>query len=131
MMVRTVSAIPTVKGITVQLFYPYNQGEESLALNKEDRREALHQIGGLKVSGYPILNSYWSLNAMIDNSWKCREGLLANVNPDGSISSGCYVKNRGTKDCSQCGFTPVAEASGAYALVPGSIMAGMRIFLSR
>jgi len=129
-MVRTVSAIPTVKGITVQLFYPYGQGEEPLALEQEDRSQTLRSVLELKNSGFPILNSAWSLNAMADNSWKCRENLLANVNPDGSISKGCYVKNRGVVECGQCGFTPVAEASGAYSLVPESILAGMRIFLS-
>jgi Fe-coproporphyrin III synthase len=130
-LVRTVAAVPTVKGITLQLFYPYNQGEEPLALSKEERRDALKKVIELKASGFPIQNSAWSLNAMVNNSWKCRENLLANVNPDGSITTGCYVKNRGTVECSQCGFTPVAEASGAYAFVPESILAGMRIFLCR
>ncbi len=67
---------------------------------------------------------------MIDNSWSCREKLLANVNPDGRVVLGCYVKDRGEVVCSQCGFTPVAEASGAYSLIPGPLMAGLRIFLS-
>ena len=56
---------------------------------------------------------------MIDNTWTCRERLLANINPDGGMQAGCYVRDRGEVACSQCGFTPVAEASGAYALLPG------------
>jgi ethanolamine utilization microcompartment shell protein EutS len=68
---------------------------------------------------------------MIDNSWQCRERLLANVIPDGRVTLGCYVKDRGEIVCSQCGFTPVAEASGAYSLLPGPLMAGLRIFLMR
>jgi Fe-coproporphyrin III synthase len=127
--VRTVSSIPTVKGITLQLFYPYNQGEESLALTGEERKLALSNVLSLKKKGYPILNSEWGLNAMIDNSWSCREKLLANVSPDGRVVLGCYVKDRSEVVCSQCGFTPVAEASGAYSLLPGPLMAGIRIFL--
>jgi hypothetical protein len=88
----------------------------------------LETVLSLKNGGYNILNSAWSLKAMANNNWKCREDLLANIDPDGKISVGCYVKHRGDVVCSQCGFTPVAEASGAYALVPGSLMAGMRIF---
>jgi MoaA/NifB/PqqE/SkfB family radical SAM enzyme len=127
---QTISALPAVKGITVQLFYPYDQGEEPLALSLEERRLALQKVWSLKAEGYPIMNSSWSLMAISDNSWTCRENLLANVDPDGTISVGCYVKNRGPVVCSQCGFTPVAEASGAYAFIPGSLMAGMRIFLA-
>jgi MoaA/NifB/PqqE/SkfB family radical SAM enzyme len=127
--VRIISSIPTVKGITVQLFYPFGQGEESLGLEPEERQKALKIVLELKDQGYNILNSAWSLKAMANNSWKCRQHLLANVDPDGKMSVGCYVKNRGEVVCSQCGFTPVAEASGAYTLVPGSLLAGLRIFL--
>jgi MoaA/NifB/PqqE/SkfB family radical SAM enzyme len=127
--VRAVSSIPTVKGITLQLFYPYGQGEELLALTGEERKLTLNEVLTLKKEGYPILNSSWGLNAMIDNSWACREKLLANVSPDGRIVLGCYVKDRGEVVCSQCGFTPVAEASGAYSLLPGPLMAGVKIFL--
>jgi Fe-coproporphyrin III synthase len=129
--VRTVSSIPAVRGITLQLFYPYGQGEEPLALTGEERKLALNDILTLKKDGYPILNSAWGLNAMINNSWACRERLLANVSPDGRVAVGCYVKDRGEVVCGQCGFTPVAEASGAYSLLPGPLMAGIRIFLSK
>lgn len=131
LVVQTVSAIPSVKGITVQIFYPYNQGEDDLALSPPDRREALTTALSLKRTGYPVLNSAWGLKAMIDNTWTCRERLLANINPDGSMAVGCYVRNRSEVVCSQCGFTPVAEASGAFGLHPGPLLAGMRIFLSR
>jgi Fe-coproporphyrin III synthase len=127
--IRAVSSIPIVKGITIQLFYPYGQGEESLALAGEERKRALNDVLTLKKDGYPILNSTWGLNAMIANSWQCRERLLANVSPDGRVSLGCYAKGRSEVVCSQCGFTPVAEASGAYSLLPGPLMAGLRTFL--
>ena len=79
--------------------------------------------------GMPVLNSTGRLKAMIDNTWKCHDGILINVDPDASITSGCYVKNRGKVYCKDCGFTPVAEASGALDLRPGSLFAGWKIFL--
>lgn len=122
--------MPAVKGITVQLFYPYGQGEWPLALDGEDRRAALDVLA-LKRRGFPILNSVNRLRAMIENTWKCHEDILVNADPDGTITRGCYARNRGNVNCRQCGFTPVAEASGALDLVPGSLLAGYRIFLKR
>ncbi|MEN6464796.1 MAG: radical SAM protein [Syntrophaceae bacterium] len=121
--------IPAVKGITVQLFYPYGQGEGDLALAGEERRAALENVLALKRKGVPVLNSSSRLRAMIQNTWTCHEDLLVNVDPDGAITRGCYARNRGNVNCGDCGFTPVAEASGALDLVPGSLLAGYRIFL--
>jgi len=121
--------IPAVKGITVQLFYPYGQGEGDLALAGEERRAALENVLTLKRKGVPVLNSSSRLRAMIQNTWTCHEDLLVNVDPDGAITRGCYARNRGNVNCGDCGFTPVAEASGALDLVPGSLLAGYRIFL--
>jgi Fe-coproporphyrin III synthase len=59
----------------------------------------------------------------------CRDDILINVDPDGTITRGCYVKSRGTVNCDACGFTPVAEASGALDLMPGSLWAGWKLFL--
>ncbi|HPJ94836.1 MAG TPA: radical SAM protein [Deltaproteobacteria bacterium] len=129
-LVRTLSDVEQVKGFTVQLFYPYNQGEDELALSRQERKDALLYVMDLKRRGYPVLNSQWGLNAMIDNTWTCHDFLLANVDPDGRISKGCYVAGRGDVRCADCGFTPVAEASGAYDFVPGALAAGWRIFLS-
>ena len=128
--VRSLSAVEQIKGITVQLFYPYNRGEEHLALSSKERRQALMSALELKRKGYPVLNSRWGLNAMINNTWTCHDFLLANVDPDGRISTGCYVAGRGEVNCADCGFTPVAEASGSYDLIPGALAAGWRIFLS-
>ena len=121
---------PMVRGVTVQIFYPYGQGEEALALSPEERREAIQDAIRLKKSGYPIINSQRSLERMITNGWKCRDRLLVNVDPDGSVTRGCYVRSRGEVRCSECGFTPVAELSGAYDLMPGSILAGWKAFVS-
>ncbi len=129
-LVRTVSDIEQIKGITLQLFYPYNQGEEELALSGNQRKEALLKAIELKRSGYPVMNSFQGLNAMTHNTWTCHDWLLANVDPDGDLSVGCYVIGRGEKKCSQCGFTPVAEASLAYDLVPGALYTGWRLFAS-
>ena len=119
---------PTVRGVTVQLFYPYGQGEEALALRPGERREAILSAIALKEQGYPIINSRRSLERMITNGWTCRDRLLVNVDPDGSITRGCYVRSRGKVRCSECGFTPVAELSGAFDFDPGSILAGWKAF---
>jgi len=121
--------VPTVKGLTLQLFYPYRQGEEELTLSQEERRSALNKALNLKRSGYPVLNSKNSLRAMIKNDWTCHDDILVNVDPDGVVTEGCYVKSRGKIDCRDCGFTPVTEASGALDMVPGSILAGWRLYL--
>ena len=126
---RFVTKIPQVKGITVQFFYPYGQGEENLSLSPNERRLAIETIIRLKKKGFPILNSCSRLKAMIDNSWICREWLLANVTPDGNIFTGCYVKSYGDVNCKVCGFTPVAEATGAYNFFPESLFSGLSIFL--
>ena len=121
--------VPAVRGITVQLFYPYGQGEEPLALSSSERRAALEKAVQLKRLGYPVLNSESRLKAMIDNKWRCRDYILINVDPSGEITTGCYAKSRGEVRCKDCGFTPVAEASGALDLVPGSIVAGWRTYI--
>jgi MoaA/NifB/PqqE/SkfB family radical SAM enzyme len=121
--------VPAVKGLTVQLFYPYDGKESPLSLSAEERRLALENVIRLKKS-YPIINSVRCLKAMIENDWKCRDDVLINVDPDGTITLGCYVKGRGDVNCRECGFTPVAEASGAVSLRPGSIIAGWRAYLA-
>ena len=126
---KWVHEMPTLKGMTVQFFYPYNQEEDDLSLSSEERRAAIIKLLELKKSGLPILNSAGSLRAMIDKSWLCHDDILINVDPDGTITKGCYVKNRGKINCDACGFTPVAEASGALDLIPGSLYAGWRLFL--
>ena len=120
---------PAVRGVTVQLFYPYGQGEEALALSPSERREAIQNVIKLKKRGYPIINSKQSLEKMISNGWKCHDGLLVNVDPDGSITRGCYVRSRGEVRCGDCGFTPVAELSGAFDWMLGSILAGWKAFV--
>ena len=49
---------------------------------------------------------------------------------NGSITRGCYVRSRGEIRCGDCGFTPVAELSGAFDWMPGSILAGWKAFVS-
>lgn len=122
------AGLPAVKGITLQLFYAYGQGEDPLALSAGERRAALEEAIRLK-GVYPIVNSERCLRAMILNDWTCRDDLLINVDPDGRITQGCYVKSRGRVDCHGCGFTPVAEASATLDLHPGSILAGWRSYL--
>jgi MoaA/NifB/PqqE/SkfB family radical SAM enzyme len=121
--------VKAFRGMTVQLFYPYGQGEAPLALSGEERRAALSEMIALKRQGFPIMNSAGRLKAMIENNWRCHDDILINVDPDGTIARGCYVKNRGRINCAVCGFSPVSEASGALDLIPGSLLAGWSIFL--
>ena len=128
-LVEHLREIPTVKGMTVQLFYPYDQDERPLALSLYERKAALEKIIQLKKRGYPILNSINRLKAMIENKWVCHDDILINADPNAKITVGCYVKNRGEVKCGDCGFTPIAEASGALDLILGSISAGWHIFI--
>jgi len=116
-----------VKGITVQFYYPYNHKDE-LFLDFERRERLLEEIIQMKKAGYPILNSVAALKALKRNTWKCDDRLIDNANPDGSITQGCYLKNRADIDCSKCGFSPHTEISLACQANPQSILAGHKIF---
>lgn len=126
-----VQKLPSVRGTTVQFHYPYDDGEAPLALTQKQRERAIETVLRLKKQGAPILNSTGGLKAMLSNAWTCREWMLINVDPNGAIAQGCYVKSRGIVDCDACGFTPVAELSRSWTLHPGSVLAGWRVFLSK
>ncbi len=126
---QLVHDLPAVRGMTVQFFYPYGQGEDDLALSRDERKSVVAKLLSLKKTGLPIVNSAGRLKAMVSNEWRCHDDILINVDPDGTITRGCYVKSRGEVNCGACGFTPVAEASGALDLLPGSIRAGWQLFL--
>jgi MoaA/NifB/PqqE/SkfB family radical SAM enzyme len=126
--IHILSSIPQVKGITVQFFYLYDQGEAPLAMDTTGRALAIEKVLELKQKGLSILNSRAGLKAMIENTWQCHEWLLAHVDPRGSVTTGCYAQGRGDVKCTHSGFIPVAEASGAFELRPGSLLADWRIF---
>jgi len=69
----------------------------------------------MKKDGLPIANSYACLQALKDNRWKCHPWMIASVDPDGKITQGCYVKNRGEISCEKCGFSAHTEISLAYS----------------
>jgi len=124
-----ISALRKIRGITFQFFYPYDQGERELTLTREERELAVRTILRLRDDhGVRVLNSRGTLREMAGNDWRCREWLLANVHPDETVSTGCYVRGHGEVRCEDCGFTPVAEASRALGFHPGAIRAGMRVF---
>lgn len=119
---------PLVKGITIQFFYPYPESED-LLLTWDERSAVLNELIGLKKAGYPVSDSILALETLKDNSWACEPWMIANVEPDGSFSHGCYLKNR-TRDknpCNLCGFAAHAEISLAYQLNWQAIMAGKEI----
>lgn len=119
-----------VRGITLQFYYPYNN-QMDLYLDQKDRIETIDKIIQLKRNGYPIYNSVPSLKALKFNKWSCKDWLIDNANPDGTISQGCYLKGRSDIDCSKCGFSPHTEISLAFNLNPASILSGYKIFFSK
>lgn len=116
------------RGITLQFYYPYNQ-KDALFLDFERRARLLDEVIRLKRKGLRILNSSAALHALKQNTWTCRDQLMDNANPDGSLHKGCYLKGRADIDCSRCGFSPHTEVSLACRGNPRAILAGMRIFM--
>ena len=116
-----------VAGMTIQFYYPYNHQDE-LFLEFEWREKLLEGLILMKKEGHKILNSTPALQALKRNTWKCDDRLIDNANPDGSISQGCYLKNRTDIDCSKCGFSPHTEISLACRGNLKSILAGRKIF---
>lgn len=116
-----------VQGMTVQFYYPYGQHDE-LFLDFDRREALLTEIIRLKRRGIPILNSIPALEALKRNTWHCSDWLLDCVNPDGTITQGCYLKSRTAVDCTKCGFSPHTEISLAFQGRLRSIIAGEKIF---
>lgn len=116
-----------VKGFTLQFYYPYSN-DMSLLVSPGDRSWIIHELIRLKAQGYRIFNSNAGLRAMEKNSWECVEWLVDNVNPDGLIQQGCYLKDRTEIECSLCGFTPFTEMSLSYHLNLSAILTGFRVF---
>jgi len=116
-----------IKGITIQFHYPY-EPDDTLTLPFEKRREVLDNLITLKKRGYPLADSYLCLESLKNNSWHCQDWMLANVEPDGTINLGCYVKGRGDIQCKMCGFAAHTEISLAYQLHLESILVGKKIF---
>lgn len=119
-----------VKGFTIQFHYPYD-GDTALCLSSEQKNKVLSELLDLKRQGYPVLNSVRCLEALRDNSWRCEDWMIANVEPDGQINTGCYVKNRGAVNCSWCGFAAHTEISQAFQLHQGPMLSGIKIFKYR
>jgi MoaA/NifB/PqqE/SkfB family radical SAM enzyme len=117
-----------VKGITVQFHYPYQEIDQKLTLGFDERRQVLDSLIDLKRQGLPLANSYACLRALKDNRWTCRPWMIASVDPNGRLTHGCYVKNRGDIACEQCGFSAHTELSMAYGLRLGPLWTGLQIF---
>ena len=84
----------------------------------------------LKRRGFPVADSVACLEALKENRWRCRPWLVASVDPDGTLTHGCYLQNRGPVSCAQCGFAAHTELSLAYGGHPSAILAGVRVFVS-
>ncbi len=116
-----------VKGITIQFYYPFPNSDD-LWLPAPDRNKVLEQLIWFKKQGYPIFESNATLEDLKQNTWKCRDWLIANAEPDGRINIGCYLKDRAEISCEKCGFAAHTEIARAYDWNPGAILAGQRTF---
>jgi MoaA/NifB/PqqE/SkfB family radical SAM enzyme len=119
---------PLVDGVTVQFHYPYGGPGDPLVPSPEQRRAVCGELARLKEEGLPVADSRPALRALGEREWRCHDHLLANVEPDGTVRTGCYVKGRGGVDCSACGFAAHCEISLAYEMDPEALLAGWRIF---
>jgi Fe-coproporphyrin III synthase len=120
-----------VQGVTIQFHYPYDGLPDPLFIRPEERRPILDELIRMKRFGYPVADSFSSLRDLKNERWTCEDRLMANAEPDGTILHGCYLKNRGTSDCSLCGFAAHNEMSLAFRGGFQSILTGARIFFSR
>ena len=107
--------------------YPYGGGEDILFLPFDKRKTVLDDLLRMKKKGLPVANSYACLEAMKDNGWKCHSWMIASVGPEGKITEGCYVKDKGEVACGRCGFSAHTEISLAYSGVMQAIMTGNRL----
>ncbi len=118
---------PLFKGMTIQFYYPYNRRDE-LFLDFPRRAALLDEVIRLKHEGVKILNSVPALEALKANTWRCRDWLIDNADPDGRLNHGCYLKGRADIDCARCGFSPHTEISLAFGANLPAVAAGLRIF---
>lgn len=122
------SLVGLVYGFTIQLYYPYTDTHPELILGQNDRNWVLDQVISLKHQGIPIYNSWAGLSSLKDKKWDCFPMLVDNANPDGTITNGCYLKNRTEIKCNLCGFSPIIEISLAKNLNLSAIFNGMKLF---
>jgi MoaA/NifB/PqqE/SkfB family radical SAM enzyme len=120
-----------VAGVTIQFYYPYAGLPDPLFIPAHDRAPVLEKLKEMKREGYPVANSFISLEDLKKERWTCEEKFLANAEPDGTILHGCYLKNRGASDCSLCGFSAHNEMSLAFKGRLEAIQTGMDIFFSQ
>ncbi len=118
-----------VYGITVQFFYPF-ENLPNLTLSQNEKEDVINKLLELKKQNLKLLNSSAALTKMKNNSWKCLDFLVASVEFDGSISYGCYLKNKVKNiSCKDCGFSVHCEISLAYSLNLDAICNAKKIFL--
>uniref|UniRef100_A0A7C4EY12 Radical SAM protein n=1 Tax=Desulfomonile tiedjei TaxID=2358 RepID=A0A7C4EY12_9BACT len=117
-----------VAGATIQFYYPYQGLPDPLYVELNERRRVLNHLIEMKRQGYPIVNTEMSLRELQRSRWLCEDRLLANADPDGTISHGCYLKNRGPSVCELCGFTAHNEMTLAFHGDIASIRTGLATF---
>ncbi|HDP69793.1 MAG TPA: DUF3463 domain-containing protein [Actinobacteria bacterium] len=106
-----------VKGVTIQFFFPYPESE-NLAISWDDREKVLEELIKLKREGWPVVDSFAALEALKKNTWKCEPWMVASVERDGTVTQGCYLKDRTPykNPCEICGLAAHTELSLSYQL---------------
>jgi MoaA/NifB/PqqE/SkfB family radical SAM enzyme len=119
-----------VAGVTIQFHYPYKGLPDPLFVEPDERAPLLKELIRLKQLGYPVANSVLSLHELQRKGWTCEDRLLANAEPEGTVTQGCYLKNRGKSECALCGFSAHNEMSLAFRGSVQAIFTGMKIFFA-
>jgi Fe-coproporphyrin III synthase len=123
------AALPrAVEGVTIQFHYPYGGLPDPLYVDSARREKFLEKLADLKRQGHAVANSFACLEDMRRPRWRCHDGLLANAEPDGTVTQGCYLKNRAPSVCELCGFSAHNELSLAFDGRIESILSGIRVF---
>ncbi len=117
-----------IAGVTIQFYYPYRGLPDPLYVELGERGRLLDRLIEMKRQGYPIVNTETSLRELQRSRWLCEDRLLANADPDGNVSQGCYLKNRGPSVCELCGFAAHNEMTLAFHGNIASIRTGLATF---
>lgn len=117
-----------VAGVTIQFYYPYEGLPDPLFVDPKARIAFLDRLIEMKKCGHVVANTFASLEQLKTEGWYCEDRFLANAEPDGTISHGCYLKNRGPTECRLCGFSAHNEMTLAFRGRFASIRAGLNTF---
>ncbi|MBN1597218.1 MAG: radical SAM protein [Bacteroidales bacterium] len=116
--------IRQIKGTFYYFHTPY-YGYDDLFLDKDSKKEILHQLLILKRE-FKILNSSAGLKSALRNDWK-RNMEICTVYESG-IYYKCCRENNSIEVCNDCGYLSYAEIDQTLKLKPGAIINALKYF---